>query len=110
MDEVLQHGALDTGLLVLPEPFDDLVGRAVDHRGRVAAGQRAPLAESPLRLRLVAADDAARHHREAERLATGGPRRFVDGPAPLARVVDGRKDGVVLVGVCDCGTYRPWPR
>ena len=55
---------------------------------------------------LVSPDHAAQEDREPERLASGRAGGVGDDPIAVARLLDGRSDGVVLVREPDCGLRR----
>ena len=83
----------------LPEEVVELDGRSLRDR------TTAPLEH----LRAVAADDAAGHQRERDRLAASGAARGVDPLLPLGAVLDRGEHGVVLVGIARAEAAAAWP-
>ena len=109
--EVLEHRALDARRLVGAQTLGDLVQRPVE--GRLALRllrDRAPAGEPLLRVGAVAADDAAGHHREDQRLAARLAGRVVEDLPPLAGGLERRKDRVVLVGEAHGCAHPAWFR
>src|SRR5205085_4899462 len=71
-----------------------------------AARHGAPRLQALLDAGAVAARDAAVHHREPQRLASGFAGGGVDDLAALARLIDTREDRVVLVRPAHRGAHR----
>ena len=103
---MLEHRALDADRLVLAQPLDDLVDgaeeRAVASRP-VISRQRAEALVGVGSSRPTTQPSIIEKRSGSRPAAAGG---VVEDAAALARLVDSREDGVVLVGERDRGPHR----